>query len=114
MTGLRASGHDTLGCARQVQALSSVIMLDRGKVRRWPARQASCSLSRRTVRGAAEFRGRGPHNPGLTLKRAKALAFLRGLKAWVPAPEGTLIMEREGRDLGTITAHPPVEEERTT
>jgi hypothetical protein len=94
-----------LGCVRQIQTLSSVIMLSRGKARRWQAQQASYTSSRRTLPGAAESLGLAQQGPGsalfrpysvlVTLKRAKAdrsaiasQAFMLGL----PRCHGSLIV----------------------
>jgi hypothetical protein len=99
--GLRSGGHDTGGCARQPAALSSVIMLGRGKARRWQARQASRPSSRRTLPGAAELSGPGsalsrPHHGLATLKRAKADRFAiasQTVRLGVPRLKARSIME---------------------
>jgi hypothetical protein len=92
VTGLRERGHHTGGCVRQPAALWSVIMLGRGKARRWRTRKTSCTSSRRTLPGAAEFLEPGSAQSRFRLLgqhsscALKDLTLLPSLTAWVPAP----------------------------
>jgi carbon-monoxide dehydrogenase small subunit len=61
--------------------------------------------------------GATEHGPDLdAVATHVATAMPQGKESLLPPDGGDEIhrMEREGRDLGTITAHPPVEEERTS
>ena len=62
-------------------------------------------------------RGATEHGPDLdAVATHVATALPQEKESLLPPDGGDEIhrMEREGRDLGTITAHPPIEEERTS